>query len=192
MPKERGKTVLHYEKLDVYQVSIQFVAVAVALSGQIPKGYAPLADQLRRAAWSIPLNIAEGVGKPSPSDQARFHAICAGVRHGVRRDVGCRPGAAGELAPRVDEREAADGSHGRDVDQVVPIGRKTVGRMRTTTLTTTLTTSTTSELMVCNPKLPPPAMHLKRSLSPGAYALKSRSFPGFFRATAVPRAPTHA
>ena len=37
MPEERGKTVLHYEKLDVYQVSIQFVAVAVALSGQIPR-----------------------------------------------------------------------------------------------------------------------------------------------------------
>jgi four helix bundle protein len=70
--------VLHHEKLHVYQVSIQFVALAMPLSGQIPKGYAPLADQLRRAAWSIQLNIAEGVGKPSPSDQARFHAIARG------------------------------------------------------------------------------------------------------------------
>jgi four helix bundle protein len=69
---------LHYEKLDVYQVSIQFVSIAVALSEQIPKGYAALADQLRRAAWSIPLNIAEGVGKPTVSDQARFHAIARG------------------------------------------------------------------------------------------------------------------
>jgi four helix bundle protein len=76
--RARQKTVLHYEKLDVYQVSIQFVAVAVALSGQLPKGYAPQADQLRRAAWSIPLNIAGGVGKPSPSDQSRFHAIARG------------------------------------------------------------------------------------------------------------------
>ena len=76
--KSEVKTVLHYEKLDVYQVSIQFVAMAVALSGQLPKGYAPLADQLRRAALSIPLNIAEGIGKPSPSDQARFHAIARG------------------------------------------------------------------------------------------------------------------
>ena len=69
---------LHYEKLDVYQVSIQFVAAAVAISEQVPKGYAALADQLRRAAWSIPLNIAEGVGKPSAPDQARFHAIARG------------------------------------------------------------------------------------------------------------------
>jgi four helix bundle protein len=70
--------VLYYEKLDAYQVSIRFVAVAVAISGEIPKGYASLADQLRRAAWSIPLNIAEGVGKSSVSDQARFHAIARG------------------------------------------------------------------------------------------------------------------
>jgi hypothetical protein len=32
--------VLHYEKLDVYQVSIQFVAAAVAISEQVPKGCA--------------------------------------------------------------------------------------------------------------------------------------------------------
>jgi four helix bundle protein len=69
---------LHYEKLDVYKVSIQFVAAALAISDEVPKGYAALADQLRRAAWSIPLNIAEGVGKPSPADQARFHAIARG------------------------------------------------------------------------------------------------------------------
>ena len=69
---------LHFEKLDVYQVSIQFVAAAVVISEQVPKGYAALADQLRRAAWSIPLNIAEGVGKPSAPDQARFHAIARG------------------------------------------------------------------------------------------------------------------
>ena len=69
---------LHNEKLDVYQVCIQFVATAVAVSEQVPKGYAALADQLRRAAWSIPLNIAEGVGNPSAADQARFHAIARG------------------------------------------------------------------------------------------------------------------
>ena len=69
---------LSYEKLDVYQCAIQFVARAVTLSQQMPKGYATLADQLRRAAMAIPLNIAEGVGKPSLADQARFHAIARG------------------------------------------------------------------------------------------------------------------
>jgi four helix bundle protein len=37
-----------------------------------------LADQLRRAALSIPLNIAEGAGKPSPNDRSRYHATARG------------------------------------------------------------------------------------------------------------------
>lgn len=69
---------LYHERLDVYQLSIQFVAAAIAVSERIPRGYASLADQLRRAAMSIPLNIAEGVGKPSKAEQARFHAIARG------------------------------------------------------------------------------------------------------------------
>ena len=39
---------LHYEKLDVYQVSIKFVAAAVATSEQMPKGYAALAPAAPR------------------------------------------------------------------------------------------------------------------------------------------------
>jgi four helix bundle protein len=69
---------LYHEKLDVYQLSIQLTAKSVIISESLPKGYASLADQLRRASMSIPLNIAEGVGKPSPADQARFHAIARG------------------------------------------------------------------------------------------------------------------
>jgi len=69
---------LYHERLDVYQLSIQFVAAAIAVSERIPRGYASLADQLRRAAMSIPLNIAEGVGKASKAEQARFHAVARG------------------------------------------------------------------------------------------------------------------
>jgi len=69
---------LYYEKLDVYQLSIQLTAKAVAISDGLPKGYAALSDQLRRAAMSVPLNIAEGVGKTSPQDRARFHGIARG------------------------------------------------------------------------------------------------------------------
>src|SRR3954454_9919654 len=69
---------LYHEKLDVYQLSIQFTANSVVISDSLPKGYTSLADQLRRAAMSIPRNIAEGVGKTSPADQARFHAIARG------------------------------------------------------------------------------------------------------------------
>ena len=69
---------LYHEKLDVYQAAIKLTALCITIGEGIPKGHAALAEQLRRAAMSIPLNIAEGVGKPSGADQARFHAIARG------------------------------------------------------------------------------------------------------------------
>ena len=69
---------LYHERLDVYQLSIQHAALANTIAQTFPKGYAALADQLRRAAMSIPLNIAEGVGKTTKAEQARFHAIARG------------------------------------------------------------------------------------------------------------------
>lgn len=35
-------------------------------------------DQLKRAATSIPLNIAEGAGKITPRDQSKYYAIARG------------------------------------------------------------------------------------------------------------------
>ena len=54
---------LDHEKLDVYKVSIEFMAIAIKIADNIPRGYSSLADQLKRAAWPIPLNIAESCGK---------------------------------------------------------------------------------------------------------------------------------
>jgi four helix bundle protein len=69
---------LDHEKLDVYRTSIEFMAIAIIITENIPKGYASLSDQLKRAAWSIPLNIAEGCGKRGPNDKKRFYAIARG------------------------------------------------------------------------------------------------------------------
>ncbi len=56
---------LDHEKLDVYQCSIEFLALSVQVIETLPKGYSALVDQLKRASWSIPLNIAEGCEKGS-------------------------------------------------------------------------------------------------------------------------------
>jgi four helix bundle protein len=70
---------LGHEKLAVYQCAIEFVAVAANAISNMPSGYAFLADQLRRAAISIALNIAEGAGKTNGSaDARRFYGIARG------------------------------------------------------------------------------------------------------------------
>ena len=69
---------LDHEKLDVYQCSIEFLALPVQVIETLPKGYSALVDQLKRASWSIPLNIAEGCGKNSFPDKQRFYAFARG------------------------------------------------------------------------------------------------------------------
>ena len=72
---------LHHEDLDAYRAAIEFLALAASLLEQAPRGYGPIADQLRRAALSIPLNIAEGYGKRTAADRARFYDIARGSAH---------------------------------------------------------------------------------------------------------------
>src|SRR5260221_8035775 len=69
---------LDHERLDVYQRAIEFLTIAFAGADRVPRGYATLADQLRRAAMSIPLNIAEASGKLDGPDRRRYHAIARG------------------------------------------------------------------------------------------------------------------
>lgn len=73
-----GKIMLDHEKLDVYRCAIEFLAISVKVMDSIPKGHASLVDQLKRASWSIPLNIAEGCGKVGVADKQRFYAIARG------------------------------------------------------------------------------------------------------------------
>ena len=62
-----------FEKLDAYKAAIEFVTLSGEVIGELPPGNSNLADQLRRAATSITLNIAEGSGEFSPGDKARFY-----------------------------------------------------------------------------------------------------------------------
>jgi four helix bundle protein len=69
---------LDHENLDVYRVSIEFLTFALGLIESLPRGEAELSKQLRAASMSVPLNIAEGTGKPTVADRARFYAIARG------------------------------------------------------------------------------------------------------------------
>ena len=66
-----------FHKLDVYRRATEFLALSVPLSERAPRGYSSLSDQLRRAALSVPLNIAEGSGK-FDREARRFYAIARG------------------------------------------------------------------------------------------------------------------
>ena len=68
---------LSHESLVVYQRTIEFVVWSSELIAEKQvKGV--LLDQYKRAFISIPLNIAEGSGKYTGRDQARFYDIAKG------------------------------------------------------------------------------------------------------------------
>jgi four helix bundle protein len=71
---ERG-----FEGLDCYQLALQVFREAYAVAKRLPaiERY-NLADQLRRAATSITLNIAEGYGRYHYLDKIRFYYIARG------------------------------------------------------------------------------------------------------------------
>ena len=63
---------MSYEKLDVYQTSIEVLGIAAQVIDRLPRGFSTLGDQLRRASMSMPLNIAEGAGKRTKADCRKY------------------------------------------------------------------------------------------------------------------------
>ena len=66
---------LPHERMDVFNVAIEFVELVAAT--RVPRGNAAAMDQLRRAAQSVALNVAEACGKEG-KDRQRFFAIARG------------------------------------------------------------------------------------------------------------------
>jgi four helix bundle protein len=66
-----------HEKLIVYSKSITFVSWLTDVLQEVPKSLS-VWDQLDRASTSIPLNIAEGTGKFTPPDKARYYDSARG------------------------------------------------------------------------------------------------------------------
>lgn len=67
-----------HERLDVYRLSIDYVARSFDASQSLGGLHRHARDQWLRAAQSIALNIAEGNGKRSRKDRARFLDIARG------------------------------------------------------------------------------------------------------------------
>ena len=67
------------EKLQVWQLAMDLAAKVYEITDKFPKHEMySLADQMRRAAVSIPSNIAEGEGRDSTKDFVRFLNITKG------------------------------------------------------------------------------------------------------------------
>ena len=68
-----------YKELIVWQKSMELVKEIYSLVKKLPKEETySLSDQMRRAATSIPSNIAEGNGRKSQVEYARFLDIARG------------------------------------------------------------------------------------------------------------------
>src|SRR6516162_4138492 len=78
MPSDRPPA-RSFRDLRVWQKAHEFVLAVYRYSESFPEREKyGLAHQLRRAAVSIPANIAEGFGKRSPAEKARFLNIAEG------------------------------------------------------------------------------------------------------------------
>ncbi|MFT5837144.1 MAG: four helix bundle protein [Candidatus Azotimanducaceae bacterium] len=76
---DNAETTHGFESLLVWQKAHQFVLDTYKMTLNFPDSEKfGLTSQFRRAAISIPANIAEGYGKRSSADKARFYNIAQG------------------------------------------------------------------------------------------------------------------
>lgn len=73
--RDSSTVVFAHEKLDVYDATLNFVALAHRIIRKFGRGKAELSSQLERAAISIALNTSEGSGEFSPKEKARFYRM---------------------------------------------------------------------------------------------------------------------
>ncbi len=78
----------NYKDLIVWKRAMELVQAAYQIAKLLPKEESfALSDQIRRSAVSIPSNIAEGYGRHSTKDYARFLSIARGSRYEVETQL---------------------------------------------------------------------------------------------------------
>lgn len=110
-----------HEKLTLWQRAVEFVVRLYRVTNKFPKEEKfGLTSQIRRAAVSVPANIAEGAGRQSPKEFLYFLSNAQGSASELATEL--------LIAYRLDYLTAADYS---DVnDELDQIGRMIVGLSR--------------------------------------------------------------
>lgn len=68
-----------FQRLEAWKKAIEFANAMFDIADGLPQQYQfSLGEQLRRAALSIPTNIAEGSGRNSPKEAFHFYNISKG------------------------------------------------------------------------------------------------------------------
>jgi len=104
-----------FEQLDAFVVATDMVVCIDAIAQALPAGRGYMRDQLRRAANSVPLNIAEGAGEFAPAEKARFYRI-------ARR-------SATEVAAQVLVAARLGAAHDADLQQAHQLLRRLVSML---------------------------------------------------------------
>ena len=67
-----------HQRLDAFHVSMELTLGVERLAARLPRGYADLKDQVRRAAAATTRNLTEGANRWAPKDKAARFAIARG------------------------------------------------------------------------------------------------------------------
>ena len=104
------------ERMVAYQVAVELVRKVGTLSRQW-SGWANLGDQVRRAAVSALLNLAEGAGQPPGSDAKKRHYEIA-------------LGSAGEVSAALDAARSLELSDASELSAAISDARRLGALMR--------------------------------------------------------------
>ena len=61
-----------HHRLDAFHVALEALVAGDAIVGKLPRGYGPLADQMRRALLGAYLQLAEGAAREGNDRRQRF------------------------------------------------------------------------------------------------------------------------